>query len=100
MVEQGGSTVDPWIEAHGALRGLVVDVREFPGWENVTGFLHRFVRGHHRKVQQIALAAGGRLAEWAPRLAAHFVEAEVRRFGWRLQIVDARRKAPDPSATH
>ena len=77
-------TVDPWIEAHGTLRGLVVHAREFPGWENVAGFLRhlRFVRDHHRKVRKIALAASGRLAEWAPKLAEHFVDAEVRHFGY------------------
>lgn len=76
--------VDPWIEAHGKLRGAVVHAQEFPGWENVGGFLRhlRFVRDHHRKIRRIALAAGGRLAEWAPTLAEHFVQAEVRHFGY------------------
>jgi hypothetical protein len=77
-------SVDPWIEVHGELRGVVVHARGFPGWENVGGFLRhlRFVRDHHRKIGRIALAAGGRLAEWAPRLAEHFVHAEVKAFGY------------------
>jgi hypothetical protein len=77
-------TVDPWIESHGELRGVVVHAREFPGWENLGAFFGhlRFVRDHHRRVRRIALAAGGRLAELAPRLAEHFIAAEIRHFGY------------------
>ena len=77
-------TVDPWIEAHGELRGLVVHVREFPGWENLGSFFRhlRFVRDHHRKVRRIAVAAGGTLATVAPTLAEPFVDAEIARFGY------------------
>ena len=27
--------VDPWIEAHQQLRGLVISMPKFPGWENI-----------------------------------------------------------------
>ncbi len=30
--------VDPWIETHGELRGVVVHAREFPGWETLGAF--------------------------------------------------------------
>lgn len=77
-------SVDPWIEAHGALRGLVVHAREFPGWENLGSFFRhlRFVRDHHRKIRRVALCAGGTLASLMPRLAEHFVTAEIRRFDY------------------
>ena len=42
----------------------------------------RFVRDHHRKVRRVALAADSRLAELAPRLAEHFVHAEIKNFGY------------------
>jgi SpoIIAA-like len=76
--------VDPWIEAHGALRGLVVHAREFPGWENFGSFLRhlRFVRDHHRKVRRVALAADGKVAELIPKLADHFVNAELKQFAY------------------
>jgi hypothetical protein len=75
-------TVDPWIESHGELRGLVVHAREFPGWESLGSFLRhlRFVRDHHRRVRRVALCAGGKLAPLVPPLAEHFVAAEVRHF--------------------
>ncbi len=71
-------SVDPWIEAHGTLRGLVVHAREFPGWQNLGSFFRhlRFVRDHHRKIRRVALCTGGPLASLAPKLAEHFVTAE------------------------
>jgi hypothetical protein len=77
-------TVDPWIEANGTLRGIVVHTRGFPGWNNLGSFLRhlRFVGDHHRKVARVALAADGALAEMAPSLSDPFVQAEVKHFGY------------------
>lgn len=75
-------TADTWIEAHGSLQGLVIHAREFPGWENFGSFLRhvRFVRDHHREVKRIAFAADSKLATLAPRIAEHFIKAEVKSF--------------------
>lgn len=79
-----GLTVDSWLRTHEELAGVVVHAREFPGWENVGSLLRhvRFVRDHHRKVGRVALAADSKLADLVPHLANHFVQAEVRRFGY------------------
>ncbi|MGW2638955.1 STAS/SEC14 domain-containing protein [Streptomyces sp. NPDC001348] len=77
-------TADSWLEIHDELAGVVVHVRAFPGWENIGSLLRhiRFVRDHHRKVRRIALAADSKLAGLVPHLAKHFVQAEVRQFGY------------------
>ncbi len=77
-------TADSWIEAHGELRGLVVHTREFPGWENVGGAIRHmcFIRDHQRKIERVALASDSQLASLAPRLAEHFVSAEVQNFAY------------------
>ena len=64
--------------------GVVLHARAFPGWENVGSLLRhvRFVRDHHRTVRRVALAADAKLADLAPRLAEHFVRAELRHFGY------------------
>jgi len=76
------SVVDPWIEQAGELPGIVVHVREFPGWQNFGSFIRhvRFVHDHHRKVRRIALAANSKIAELVPTFADVFVSAEIRRF--------------------
>lgn len=77
-------TADSWLETHEELAGVVVRAREFPGWENVGSLLRHlsFVRDHHRKVRKVALAADSKLAGLMPHVANHFVQAEVRRFGY------------------
>jgi hypothetical protein len=77
-------TADTWIEAHGRLRGLVIHTREFPGWENLGSLLRyvRFVRDHQRKVERVALAAETKLATLASLVGEHFVDAEVKSFGY------------------
>jgi hypothetical protein len=78
------ATADGWIESHGDLQGIVIHARTFPGWENLGGLIRhvRFVRDHQRRVRRAALASDSRLAGLAPRIAEHFAQAEVRRFGY------------------
>ena len=56
----------------------------FPGWENVGSLVRhvRFVRDHHRRVRRVALAVDGSVADLAPRIAEHFVRAELRHFDY------------------
>jgi hypothetical protein len=102
-------TADAWIEAHGDLQGLVIHAREFPGWENLGSFFHhvRFVRDHHRKVKRIALAADTKLASLAPRIAEHFIQAEVKSFrydeldtaiAWAAEPTSRSATAPRPAS--
>ena len=77
-----GLTVDAWLETHAELRGLVLHTTAFPGWENIGGLVRhiRFVRDHHRKIGRVAIVVDGPLGTVAPRVAEHFVQAEVRGF--------------------
>ncbi|MCB9707305.1 MAG: STAS/SEC14 domain-containing protein [Myxococcales bacterium] len=74
--------IDPWLQSHGALTGIVVRSKEFPGWQNLAGFVQhiRFVGNHHRKIDRVAFCSDGKLAQLAPRLAEHFVKAELKQF--------------------
>ena len=74
--------VDPWIEKHHTLRGFVVHAERFPGWEDLGSFFRHvdFVGEHHRKVHRVALAADGVWSEFMPKLANHFVDAELKHF--------------------
>jgi hypothetical protein len=74
--------VDPQIETGGDLAGLIIEAREFPGWDSfgtmVTHF--RFVRDHHKDIKKVALVTDSHLADIAEHLAKHFVSAEIRHF--------------------
>lgn len=74
--------VDPFIDAHGGLAGLVIVTAHFPGWDNYAALSShlRFVRGHHRKIGRVALVTESRLLSALPRLASLFIHSELRRF--------------------
>lgn len=76
-------TVDPWVESEGRLRGVVIHARRFPGWENLGALWShlRFVREHHRKLERVAVAANGAMAELGPTLAK-LIGAEARHFDY------------------
>ena len=76
--------VDEYIEKNGNLSGILVHARSFPGWEDFGALVRHltFVRNHHREVRRVAVAADGFVAKIAPKIATHFVSAEVRHFGY------------------
>jgi hypothetical protein len=76
--------VDPYIERTGGLRGLMVEAKSFPGWDSFGALVShlRFVRDHHQYVKKIAAVSDSAVLKIAPRLASHFVQAEVRHFDY------------------
>lgn len=74
--------IDPYIEAHGKLHGLMIDAAAFPGWKDFAALLahFKFVKGHHQKIEKIAAVSDSSFLAIAPQIAGHFVKAEVRHF--------------------
>jgi len=75
-------TVDPFIEQTGELKGLLLEVARFPGWEDIGAAVRhiRFVRDHHRKIKRVAIVTDSVLGEAAEHVASHFVAAEIQHF--------------------
>src|SRR3954468_17884887 len=74
--------VDPYIEANGKLRGVMIDAASFPGWKDFAALVahFQFVKGHHRNVERIAAVSDSGFLAIAPKIASHFVRAAVRHF--------------------
>ena len=74
--------VDPYLEEHGQLKGLMIETESFPGWQDFAALLShlRFVRAHHEKVRRVAAVTDSRFLSILPQVASHFVKAEVRHF--------------------
>ena len=74
--------VDPYLDQHGELNGLVVDVPSFPGWDDFAALAShlRFVRDHHRRIKRIAVVSDSTLLSIGPKIANHFVSAQVQAF--------------------
>jgi hypothetical protein len=80
--ERAAKAIDPHLEKSGKLNGIVVRVQHFPGWDSFGALAShlRFVKAHHRRIARVALCTDSALGNVAPRIAKHFVEAEVRAF--------------------
>ena len=76
------NSVDPQIEEHGDLKGLILDVDKFPGWDSFGAMVThmRFVRNHEKHVKRIAVVTDSHLGDVAEHLASHFISAEIRHF--------------------
>jgi len=76
------AVVDPYLQEHGTLRGIMVDAQSFPGWDSFAALVShlRFVRDHHRLIGKVAAVSDSPILSAAPQLAKHFVKAEVRHF--------------------
>lgn len=73
---------DPFIERTGGLAGLLIEAKQFPGWEDFGAAARhfRFVRDHHRSIAKIAVVTDSAIGALAEHLAAHFVAAQIKRF--------------------
>ena len=74
--------VDPYIEEKGELRGLMIQAESFPGWGDFGALVSHlsFIRDHHRDIVRVAAVTDSAFLSIAPRVASHFVKAEVRHF--------------------
>jgi hypothetical protein len=74
--------IDPFIEEKGDLRGLVIEAESFPGWNDFGAFIShlRFIRDHHRYIGKVATVSDSTILSVGPRVASHFVNAEVKHF--------------------
>jgi hypothetical protein len=83
--EQLAKEIDPFIAAHGRLVGVLIHAKSFPGWESFGALVShlKFVAGHHRQIERIAAVTDSGFLKIAPRIAGHFVQAEIRQFDYR-----------------
>lgn len=74
--------VDPFIEEHGKLNGLMICAKSFPGWDSFASFLShmKFVKDHHQKIKRVAAVTDSAFLSIMPQVAGHFVQAEIRHF--------------------
>jgi hypothetical protein len=76
--------VDPFIEENGRLQGLLIQSESFPGWGDFGALLSHltFIRDHHRDIDRVAAVTDSAFLSIVPRVASHFIQAEVRHFNF------------------
>jgi hypothetical protein len=75
--------IDPFIETHGDLKGVILSIAAFPGWDSLAAMLEhlKFVKDHHRQVECVAVVTDAGIGALAESVAAHFIAAEIKHFG-------------------
>ena len=77
-----GHTADGYIESRGALNGLIICFKVFPGWKNVQGLCShlRFVRNHQREIKKVAFVTNSKIVKFVINIVKYFVHPEARYF--------------------
>lgn len=76
--------VDPYLDEAGQLRGLMIYAESFPGWSDFAALVShiRFVKDHQQRIARIAAVTDSGFLSVLPRIANHFVRADVRHFAY------------------
>ncbi len=74
--------VDEMIEHKSKIKGLILNVTEFDGWDGIDALFRHFafVKGHHRYIERVAAVGNKSWQRLLPKLASLFVKAEPRYF--------------------
>lgn len=80
--EEAVKLIDPFIEEHGKLNGLIIHTESFPGWDSFGALASHleFVKNHHQKISRIAFATDSVIGDLAEHIGSHFISAEVKHF--------------------
>ena len=76
------SVIDPYLDTHEKLAGLIISTETFPGWESFNSLVKhfKFVKGHHKKLSHVAFVSDSEMANVAEKIAGHFVSAKIKHF--------------------
>lgn len=79
--EAAANTVDRHLQTQ-PLAGLIIYSENFPGWESFAAMLahFNFVRDHHRELPRVALVTDSVIADFAEKVAGHFISAEIKHY--------------------
>ncbi len=74
--------IDPFIEEHGKLNGIIIYAKSFPGWEDYAAFNRhlRFIKNHHKEIKKLAFVTGSIGGAFAELISSHFVAATIKSF--------------------
>ena len=60
----------------------MIHAKSFPGWDSFGALVShlKFVADHHRQIKRIAAVTDSGFLKIVPRIATHFVQADIRHF--------------------
>ena len=84
--------IDPYIGKFGALNGLIINVKSFPGWDSFGTLIKhlKFIKDHHKNMSRVAFVTDSPIGGFAEHVASHFVNAVIKHFSFD-QLEDAQK---------
>ncbi|MFI5142238.1 MAG: STAS/SEC14 domain-containing protein [Bacteroidia bacterium] len=75
---------DAYLKQHASLKGLIIETKKFPGWENLSAFFAhvKFVKSHLAKIKKIALVTDSKFADIAENFIGPFVTPQIKHFSY------------------
>lgn len=76
--------VDTFLKKNKSLEGLIIYIKEFKGWENISSLVNhlRFVKDHHKLIKKVAFVTNNKIVTFFPSIAKHFVNAQIQNFAY------------------
>lgn len=74
------AAANAYLANHAKLRGLLIQSKDFPGWENFAAFsahMH-FVHDHHARVDRVAIVTDSHRGGLAESRSAHLTVTEIK----------------------
>ena len=77
-----GDIIDPFIEDTGKLKGIIIYVKSFSGWDSFAARVSHltFINGYHKKVSKVAFVTDSIVEEFTEQIGRHFISAEIKTF--------------------
>ena len=77
-------SIDPFIEEHGELDGVIIYTESFPGWDSFSSLIThlKFIKEHHKKVSHVAFVTNSVVGVLSEHVTSHFINAEVKTFAF------------------
>lgn len=90
--EEAASIIDPYIRKTGELKGIIINVESFPGWDSFAALVShlKFIKNHHQEVARIAFVTDSPIGSFAEHVANHFINAVIKHFAFD-QMEDAQK---------
>ena len=74
--------IDPFIENHEKLNGIIIYVETFAGWDSFGALIShlKFINAHHKKISKVAIVTNSVIGEFAQDIGKHFIASAVKNF--------------------
>ncbi len=82
--EYAARQTDKFLEKGGEIKGVIINARDFPGWESFNAMVthFRFIRDYQEKIPKVALVTDSAVGKVGEIVADHFVAAKIRYFSF------------------